>query len=170
MTFKIPSPLLYLGSLIISALLASLAYWVLRSQGLDNNSLVVLGAGLLIGHLVGVCAHPSVRSAARPSAQPSAHKKASTPAARGADSGETISLYVGNLAYNAQRDALRALFEEYGQVNSVRIMTDRNTRRPRGYGFVDMEANAGRKAMAALDDTEFCGRNLKVSEAQQRAS
>jgi len=170
MTFKIPSPLLYLGSLIISALLASLAYWVLRSQGLDNNSLVVLGAGLLIGHLVGVCAHPSVRSAARPSAQPSAHKKASTPAAHGADSGETISLYVGNLAYNAQRDALRALFEEYGQVNSVRIMTDRNTRRPRGYGFVDMEANAGRKAMAALDDTEFCGRNLKVSEAQQRAS
>jgi hypothetical protein len=176
MTFKIPSPLLYLGSLIISALLASLAYWVLRSQGLDNNSLVVLAAGLLIGHLVGVSAHPSVRSAARPAAHPSAHKKASTPATRSTDnhstgdSGETVSLYVGNLAYNAQRDALRALFEEYGQVNSVRIMTDRNTRRPRGYGFVDMEANAGRKALAALDDTEFCGRNLKVSEAQQRAS
>lgn len=175
MTFKIPSPLLYLTSLIISALLAYLAYWVLHSQGLDSNSLVILAAGLLIGHLVGVCAHPSVRSAARPSAHPSAHKRASTPAARSADthaadSGETISLYVGNLAYNAQRDALRALFEEYGQVNSVRIMTDRNTRRPRGYGFVDMEANAGRKAMAALDETEFCGRNLKVSEAQQRAS
>jgi hypothetical protein len=171
MTFKIPSPLLYLSSLIISALLAALAYWVLRSQGLDSNSLVVLGAGLLIGHLIGVCAHPSVRSAARPAAHPSAHKNTSAPAARSADdSGETISLYVGNLAYSAQRDALRALFEEYGQVNSVRIMTDRNTRRPRGYGFVDMEANAGRRALAALDNTEFCGRNLKVSEAQQRAS
>lgn len=175
MTFKIPSPLLYLSSLIISALLAALAYWVLRSQGLDSNSLVVLGAGLLIGHLIGVCAHPSVRSAARPAARPaahpSAHKNASAPAARSTDdSGETVSLYVGNLAYSAQRDALRALFEEYGQVNSVRIMTDRNTRRPRGYGFVDMEANAGRKALAALDNTEFCGRNLKVSEAQQRAS
>jgi hypothetical protein len=159
MTFKIPSPLLYLGSLIISVLLASLAFWILRSQGLDGDSLIMLGTGLFIGHLVGVCAHASVRSG-------TAKKPA---ASTTSDSGETISLYVGNLAYSVQRNELRALFEEYGQVNSVRIMTDRNTRRPRGYGFVDMEANAGRKALDALNGTEFCGRNLKVSEAQQRA-
>lgn len=160
MTFKIPSPLLYLGSLIISALLAGAAYWLLRSQGLDGDSLTMLAGGLFIGHLVGVCSHASARSS---SAKKPAAKAVSS------DSGETISLYVGNLAYSTQRDALRALFAEYGEVNSVRIMTDRNTRRPRGYGFVDMEANAGRKALSALDDTDFGGRNLKVSEAQQRA-
>lgn len=161
MTFKIPSPLLYLSSLIISALLASLAFWILSAQGLDGDSLTMLGAGLFIGHLVGVCSHASTRSS-------TAKKPASTTSTD--DSGETISLYVGNLAYSAQRNALRDLFAEYGQVNSVRIMTDRNTRRPRGYGFVDMEANAGRKALNALDNTDFCGRNLKVSEAQQRTS
>lgn len=165
MTFKIPSPLLYLGSLIISALLAGLAFWVLRSQGLDNNNLAMLGGGLFIGHLVGVCTHASTRSN---SPRQPANKTAKSTVT--SNSGDTISLYVGNLAYSAQRDALRALFAEYGEVNSVRIMTDRNTRRPRGYGFVDMEMNAGRKALAALDNTDFCGRNLKVSEAQQRTS
>lgn len=161
MTFKLPSPLLYLGSLIISALLASAAFWILRSQGLEGNSLAMLGGGLFIGHLVGVCSRASTRSGA-------ARKPAKTTATNGSNSGDTISLYVGNLAYNAQRSALHDLFAEYGPVNSVRIMTDRNTRRPRGYGFVDMEATAGRKALSALDNTEFCGRNLKVSEAQQR--
>lgn len=161
MTFKLPSPLLYLATLIISILLAGLAFWILRSQGLDTNSLIVLGTGLFIGHLVGVCFHASARTS-------TASKPAAAAGKSAADSGETISLYVGNLAYSAQRNALRDLFAEYGQVNSVRIMTDRNTRRPRGYGFVDMEKNAGLKAMAALNNTDFCGRNLKVSEAQQR--
>ena len=162
MTFNIPSPLLYLGSLIISALLASVAFWILRSQGLDGNSLAMLGGGLFIGHLVGVCSHASTRSSVRKPAKTTSTSTSSS------DSGDTVSLYVGNLAYNAQRSALHDLFAEYGPVNSVRIMTDRNTRRPRGYAFVDMEKSAGRKALSALDNIEFCGRNLKVSEAQQR--
>lgn len=162
MTFKIPSPLFYLVTLILSALLAGLAFWLLRLQGLDANSLVVLGAGLVIGHLIGSCVQPAARR--NPARAAPVSRQGGEPAA----SGDNISLYVGNLAYTAQRNALRDLFAEYGQVNSVRIMTDRTTRRPRGYGFVDMEANAGRKAMSALDNTEFCGRNLKVSEAQQR--
>ena len=162
MTFKIPSPLLYLGSLIIAALLASIAFWILRSQGLDGNSLTVLGGGLFIGHLVGICSYASTRSSS------ASRKPAKSISANPSDSGDTVSLYVGNLSYNAQKSALHDLFSEYGQVNSVRIMTDRNTRRPRGYGFVDMEMNAGRKALSALDNTEFCGRNLKVSEAQHR--
>lgn len=164
MTFKIPSPLFYLGTLLLSALLAGLAFWLLRLQGLDANSLVVLGAGLVIGHLIGSCVQPTVRRSSTTRSAAPASRQGGEPAA----SGDSISLYVGNLAYNAQRNALRDLFAEYGQVNSVRIMTDRTTRRPRGYGFVDMEANAARKAMSALDNTEFCGRNLKVSEAQQR--
>ncbi|MDT8385273.1 MAG: RNA-binding protein [Gammaproteobacteria bacterium] len=163
MTFKIPSPLFYLGTLLLSALLAGLAFWLLRLQGLDANSLVVLGAGVVIGHLIGSCVQPSARRSSTTQSTPASHQ-GSEPV----PTGDSISLYVGNLAYNAQRNALRDLFAEYGQVNSVRIMTDRTTRRPRGYGFVDMEANAGRRAMSALDNTEFCGRNLKVSEAQQR--
>lgn len=157
MTFKLPSPFLYIITLIISALLASLAFWVLRSQGLDSDNLIILGTGLFLGHLIGICSHASA-----------SRSTAKKPAAASSNSGGTISLYVGNLAYSAQRNAIRDLFAEYGEVNSVRIMTDRNTRRPRGYGFVDMEANAGRAAMSALDNTDFCGRNLKVSEAQQR--
>lgn len=159
MTFKTPSPLHYIGSLIIAALLTSLAYWVLKTQGLDTDPLIILGAGLLIGHLIGICTHSTPRTAAT---------TARTANNGSVDEGDTISLYVGNLAYSAQRDALQELFAPYGTVSSVRIMTDRATRRPRGYGFVEMESTAARKAQSALDNTEFCGRNLRVSEAKQK--
>lgn len=163
MIFKTPSPALYLISLIIAAILAGVAYWILGAQGLIENSLFALIAGLIIGHLVGVCATPAAGASA---ANPSATRPTRT--AANAGNGAITSLYVGNLAYNAQRDALRQLFEQYGAVSSVRIMTDRATRRPRGYGFVEMDASAARVALAQLDNTEFCGRTLRVSEAKQR--
>ncbi len=165
MTFKTPSPLHYFGSLIIAALLTSLAYWLLGAQGLDGDPLVILGAGLLIGHLIGICTHSSARTPA-PTTQAATHATNNDTAA---DS-DTISLYVGNLAYSVQREALHDLFTPYGTVHSVRIMTDRATRRPRGYGFVEMESSAARKAQSKLDNTDFCGRNLRVSEAKQRSS
>jgi hypothetical protein len=169
MTFKTPSPALYLISLIIAAVLAGVAYWILGAQGLIENSLFALIAGLVIGHLVGVCAIPTTgaSTASSPTTRPTrAAPNHSTPA--NASNGAITSLYVGNLAYNAQRDALRQLFEQYGAVSSVRIMTDRATRRPRGYGFVEMDASAAHVALAQLDNTEFCGRTLRVSEAKQR--
>ncbi len=75
-------------------------------------------------------------------------------------------LYVGNLPFSATEDSLRDLFTEHGEVLSLNLITDRDTGRPRGFGFVEME-NAD-AAIAALDGTEFEGRNLKVNIAKDR--
>ena len=163
MTFKTPSPAVYLGSLLIAAPIAYLLYWVLQMQGLSSNSLVILAAGLFIGHLVGTFSQPST-------AQPLTTTNASTSPDATTPSGDSISLYVGNLAYRAQRSEIHELFSQYGAVHSVRIMTDRATRRPRGYAFVEMDANGAREAVSQLDNTDFCERNLRVSEAKQKKS
>ena len=75
-------------------------------------------------------------------------------------------LYVGNLSFSATEDEVRALFEEHGEVASVALIMDRETGRPRGFGFVEME-NAD-AAMQALDGTDFGGRTLRVNEARSR--
>lgn len=84
------------------------------------------------------------------------------------DGAEMHSIFIGNLAYRASREELAELFQPYGTVHSVRIMTDRMTRRPRGFAFVEMPAGAARKAIKNLDGTEFHGRTLKVSEGRSR--
>jgi hypothetical protein len=80
----------------------------------------------------------------------------------------TESIFVGNLAFKMPPNALRELFEQYGQVHAVRLMTDRVTRKPRGFGFVEMNRKEARAAIRALDGTEFFGRQLKVKIANER--
>ena len=75
-------------------------------------------------------------------------------------------LYVGNLPFSASEDEVRDLFSQYGEVQSVKLITDRETGRPRGFGFVEME-NAD-EAAQNLDGYAFDGRNLKVNEARDR--
>ena len=78
-------------------------------------------------------------------------------------------IYVGNLPFSSSEDELRELFEEHGSVESVSIITDRETGRPRGFGFVQMEtSDAASSAIRALDGKPFGGRPLRVSEAQER--
>ncbi len=79
-------------------------------------------------------------------------------------------LYVGNLPFRASDEDVRALFTEAGcNVTSVTLIMDRETGRPRGFGFVETEtAEDAQKAIRALDGTDFMGRNLKVNEAQAR--
>ena len=78
-------------------------------------------------------------------------------------------LYVGNLPFNTTDDDLRSLFEPHGGVDSARVITDRETGRSRGFGFVEMQdAQAAETAMRALDGNEHGGRNLRVNEAQER--
>ncbi len=78
-------------------------------------------------------------------------------------------LYVGNLPFTSNEDELRDLFEQHGKVESVNVITDRETGRSRGFGFVEMEdASAADAAMQALDGRDFGGRNLRVNEAQER--
>jgi RNA recognition motif-containing protein len=81
---------------------------------------------------------------------------------------EVKTLYVGNLPYRANESAIRELFSEHGQVHSVRLMKDKHTGKRRGFGFVEMSANAADAAVSSLNDTEFQQRTLKVREAKER--
>lgn len=80
----------------------------------------------------------------------------------------TISMYVGNLPFSCDQSELKTLFETYGEVASARVMSDRETGRSRGFGFVEMEAGNARTAMASLDGFEHGGRKLRVNEAEKR--
>ena len=78
------------------------------------------------------------------------------------------TLYVGNLPYRANEAAVRELFSEYGQVQSVRLMKDKHTGKRRGFGFVEISAADADNAVASLNDSEFQQRTLKVREAKER--
>ena len=78
-----------------------------------------------------------------------------------------MKLYVGNLPFSATESAIRELFEKHGSVESVNLITDRDTGKPRGFGFVEM-SEGGKAAMSALDGHEMDGRALKVNEAKAR--
>ncbi len=79
------------------------------------------------------------------------------------------NIFVGNLSFNTDEDELRQLFEVYGQVDRVSIMTDRDTGRSRGFGFVEMASNEdGEKAIAALNGTQVGGRTINVNEARPK--
>lgn len=79
------------------------------------------------------------------------------------------NIFVGNLDFNTSEEELRHLFETYGQVDRVSIMTDRDTGRSRGFGFVEMtNADDGEKAIAALNGSQVGGRTLNVNEARPK--
>ena len=78
-------------------------------------------------------------------------------------------LYVGNLSFSSTEEDLRAAFESHGGVDSVNVITDRETGRSRGFAFVEMDdASAADNAMRALDGSDLGGRTLKVNEAKDR--
>ena len=78
-------------------------------------------------------------------------------------------LYVGNLPFSSTEEDLRSVFERHGSVDSVNVITDRETGRPRGFAFVEMsEESTASEAIRALDGTDLGGRNIKVNEAQDR--
>lgn len=79
------------------------------------------------------------------------------------------NIFVGNLSFNTNEDELRQLFEAYGQVDRVSILTDRDTGRSRGFGFVEMANNEdGEKAIAALNGSQLSGRTINVNEARPK--
>ncbi|MGH8198868.1 MAG: RNA recognition motif domain-containing protein [Steroidobacteraceae bacterium] len=77
-------------------------------------------------------------------------------------------LYVGNLPFSATDESVRALFSKHGTVEKVSLITDRDTGRPRGFGFVEMSSADAERAIQALNGTDFGGRPMKVNEAQER--
>jgi len=80
------------------------------------------------------------------------------------------NIFVGNLDFNTSEDDLRQMFQAHGQVDRVSIMTDRDTGRSRGFGFVEMSSSEeGDKAIAAINGTQLGGRTLNVNEARPKA-
>ena len=79
----------------------------------------------------------------------------------------TKKIYVGNLPFSATEDQVRELFSPHGTVSSVNLITDRETGRPRGFGFIEIDGGA-EQAISKLNDYEMDGRNLKVNEARPR--
>lgn len=78
------------------------------------------------------------------------------------------SIYVGNLPFSATEDEIRDLFEAHGEVQSVKIINDRETGRPRGFAFVEMDASAAQVAIDKLNGLDMGGRTLRINEAQAR--
>ena len=79
------------------------------------------------------------------------------------------NIFVGNLSFGATEDAVRSMFEAYGTVDRVNVVTDRETGRARGFGFVEMSVNAeADKAIAALNGRELDGRALNINEAKPK--
>ncbi|WP_244825646.1 RNA recognition motif domain-containing protein [Carboxylicivirga linearis] len=80
-----------------------------------------------------------------------------------------MNIFISNLTYAITDGDLQDLFEEYGQVSSAKIILDRETRKSRGFGFVEMpDADAARKAIEELDRAEYDGRVINVKEAEAR--
>lgn len=79
------------------------------------------------------------------------------------------SIYVGNLPWSATEEQVQELFAEHGKVLSVKLISDRETGRARGFGFVEMEDGEADAAIEALDNFSFGGRTLRVNEAKPRA-
>ena len=80
-----------------------------------------------------------------------------------------MNMYVGNLSYNVKESDLRQVMEEYGTVDSVKLITDRDTRRSKGFAFIDMpESSEAQNAIKELNGAEYAGRPMVVKEALPR--
>ena len=80
-----------------------------------------------------------------------------------------MNIFVANLNFRVKTDQLQDLFEQYGEVESVKIVTDRDSGRSKGFGFIEMaDETAARNAISKLDNQELEGRNIVVKEARPR--
>jgi len=80
-----------------------------------------------------------------------------------------MKVFVGNLSWGTDEDGLRQAFQNYGELEDVRIITDRETGRSRGFGFITFaKTEDGERAIAELDNTELDGRSIRVNEARER--
>lgn len=159
--FRTPPMSSYFFGLCLVAILAAVAYFSIPAA---SNGISILATGLFVGHFIGSFtggSNAKTVSATRSNSQASASQSPSS-------NGETKTLYVGNIAFRAPQSALQELFENHGRVHSVRLMTDRQTRKPKGYGFIEMDGDAAEDALAALDGNSFFGRDLRVSIAKQQ--
>ena len=79
-----------------------------------------------------------------------------------------MTIFVGNLPFSASEEEVGELFAPFGEVQAVRLISDRETGRPRGFGFVEMNDQEARAAIEALNGKELGGRTLRINEAEER--
>ena len=79
-----------------------------------------------------------------------------------------MKIYVGNMPFSMEEAALNEMFSKFGEVESVNVITDRETNRPRGFAFVEMDDDGGRQAISTLSGQMVDGRALNVNEARPR--
>lgn len=79
-----------------------------------------------------------------------------------------MNIYIGNLPFKAEESEVRALFEQYGTVESIKLIKDKVTGRKKGFGFIEMDDAGGQEAIKSLNEKEFQGRNLKVNPAKSK--
>jgi len=139
------------------AVLAYIGFYFLPDFAIAQEILIVVGI-LLAGIIVPVLLDVKGNAA-----------DVDTTSAPASDfKGETTTLYVGNLPYRANEDAVKELFQRFGVVLNVRLMKDRQTGRRRGFGFVEVAAKDSNKMIQKLNDFNFQERTLKVREAKER--
>jgi len=161
MNLQLPSFKRYIIGVVFSLIALAVLYILFGVINLASlNWVTAIIIGLLVGHFIGTVvteAKPSPRRQESDDNKPEQQEGIQT-------------LYIGNLAFKTSRNELRDLFESYGTVHSARIMVDKATRKPRGYGFVEMDINDATKAITELNGSLFAGRNIKVSEANERSA
>lgn len=143
----------FLSSIIIAVVTGAIGFAVFPYINLEQaDARMVFAATLVAGAIIGSISR-SLKSGTN----------------RTSDNNDQVeTIYVGNLAFKANHHDIKNLFSQYGDVHSVRLMTDRETRRSRGYGFVEMDQNHAESAINALNGDEFMGRSLKVNIANER--
>ncbi len=80
------------------------------------------------------------------------------------------NIYVGNLVYSATSEQVKELFSQFGKVFNVKLIYDRETKKSKGFGFVEMQEEGVSEAIAKLDNTDFMGRTIRVTEANPKKS
>ena len=143
------SPLIF--NLIFSIILAVILYFILPPSILSANAALATGVlvgGLLVPQLVQLFNSNSTTE--------------------GSNDGSNTTLYVGNLPYRANEQAVKEHFSTMGKVHSVRLMKDRRTGKRKGYGFVEMDSRDAEKVIQAMNDSDFQERTLKVRLAKEK--
>ncbi|MDX8395226.1 MAG: RNA-binding protein [Mariprofundaceae bacterium] len=145
------SPSCVIKLLFGSAALAVVGHLAQPFLGLDAAPAASLfSTGLFLGCVIGGLVSVRISSGASES-----------------DDAATV-IYVGNLPFKASEDDVADLFEDYGVVHNVRLISGGPNRRPKGYGFVEMDVNGAKKAIKKLSGAEFLGRTLRVNEAKEK--
>ena len=142
----------FIFNIVITIIIAVIIYFLLPVISTDISSSLAASVGVLVGGIL----------------TPFLTSLINSPSVGNDNVDEVSTLYVGNLPYRANEQAVQEYFEEQGKVVSVRLMKDRRTGKRKGYGFVEMDAKGASKAIKHLNDSIFQERTLKVRLAKDK--